>query len=152
MGAVLLGAALLGAGCGDDTRDRISGATDRARCMADGATDTFGGEVVDAVREAGGDVEALGDIASTKTTELRAALDGCVDVQQTLTDALLDAGLSDEQATCVATRALDDQEIIGPLLVTMVFGDPGISTAVAIAVKAGGPCLTSEDVDRILPG
>jgi hypothetical protein len=152
MGALLLGAALLGAGCGDDTRDRVDAAADKARCMADGATATFGGEVVDAVREAGTDVVALGDIASDKGGELRAALDDCVDVQRSLTDALVDAGLSDEKATCVATRALDDEQIIGPLLVTMVFGDPGVATAVGIAVKAGGPCLTAADIDRVLPG
>ena len=51
-----------------------------------------------------------------------------------------------------ARRWLDDEQIIGPLLVTMVFGDPGIATAVGIAVKAGGPCLTAADVDRVLPG
>jgi hypothetical protein len=156
LGPVLLGTALLGAGlaagCGDDTRERISGATNRARCMADGATATLGDEVVDAVREAGSDVGALGDLASAKGSELRDALDDCVDVQQTLTDALVDAGLSDTKASCVADRALHDDKILGPLLVSMVFGDPGITTAVAIAVRAGGPCLTAEDVDRILPG
>jgi hypothetical protein len=150
---LLLVAAFAAAGCGgDDTRERLSGARDRARCMADGATATFGGGVVDAVRDAGSDIDALGDIATTKGTELRAALDDCVDVQATLTDALMDAGLSDDKASCVAERALHDDEILGPLLVSMVFGDPGITTAVAIAVRAGGPCLTSDDVDRLVPG
>jgi hypothetical protein len=140
------------AGCGDDAQDRVAGARDRARCMADGATSTFGGEVVDAVRDAGTDVHALGSIASAKGGELRSALDGCVDVQQTLVDTLVDAGLGPDKAACVATHALDDQEILGPLLVTMVFGDPGVSTAVAIAVKAGRPCLTADDLTRVLPG
>jgi hypothetical protein len=150
--AALLGAAVLAAGCGDDDpRARISGATDRARCMADGARATFGPDVVDAVREARDDIDALGDIASAKGHELRAALDDCVDVQQTLTDALVDAGLSQGKAECVATRALHDDTILGPLLVTMVFGDPGVTTAVAVAVRAGGPCLDADDFDGILP-
>jgi hypothetical protein len=152
LGLALVAAGLLASGCGDDPRERISGATNRARCMADGATAALGGEVVDAVRDAGGDVGALGELASAKGSELRNALDDCVDVQQTLTDALVDAGLGETKAACVADRALHDDKILGPLLVSMVFGDPGITTAVAIAVRAGGPCLTAEDVDRILPG
>jgi hypothetical protein len=47
---------------------------------------------------------ARGDLAS-QGDELRGALDGCVDVEQTLTDALVDAGSSDAKASCVAARA-----------------------------------------------
>jgi hypothetical protein len=149
---LLVGAVLMGTSCSDDPRERLAGATDRARCMADGATATFGGGVADAVRDAGSDLVALGEIASGKAGELQDALDDCVDVQATLTDALVDAGLSEDKASCVAERALHDDKILGPLLVSMVFGDPGVGTAVAIAVRAGGPCLTSEDLARILPG
>jgi hypothetical protein len=148
---ILLGAGLLGAACSDDPRERLSSATDRARCMADGATATFGNGTAEAVRAAGRDLDALGEIASGKGTELRDALDDCVDVEATLTDALVDAGLSEDKASCVADRALRDDDILGPLLVAMVFGDPGVGTAVAIAVRAGGPCLTSEDLDLLLP-
>jgi hypothetical protein len=149
---ILLGVGLLGAACGDDQRDRLSGAGDRARCMADGATATFGNGTAEAVRDAGRDLDALGDIARGKGSELREALDDCVDVEATLTDALMDAGLSEDKASCVAERALRDDDILGPLLVAMVFGDPGVGTAIAIAVRAGGPCLTSEDIDLLLPG
>jgi hypothetical protein len=149
---LLVAIALTAGACEDDPRDQLAGAGTRARCMADGARATFGGDTVDAMQEAGRDLGELGGLASDKGDELRRALDGCIDVEQTLTDALVDAGLSETKAACVADRALHDDEILGPLLVAMVFGDPGITTAVAIAVRAGGPCLTAEDVDRVLPG
>ena len=144
--------AFFAAACDDDPRERLTGAGERARCLAEGARATFGGDTIESMQGAGRDLDELGDLASAKSDELRVALDECVDVQQTLTDALVDAGLSDAKASCVADRALHDDDVLGPLLVAMVFGDPGVTTAVAIAVRAGGPCLTAEDFDGVLPG
>jgi hypothetical protein len=147
---LLLTLALLG--CRAEATDRVRGVADGARCFAEGAGDSLGGSSLADVRAAGTDVAEIGSRLADEADELRAAVDGCVDVRATLVGALRDAGLSDQKATCVADRALEDDKILGPLVVNLLFGDPGIATAVAIAVRAGGPCLTAEERDRLLPG
>jgi hypothetical protein len=150
LAVLLLPIALLG--CRADATDRLTDMADGARCAADGARDSLGGSSLGDVRAAGTDIAELGSRLAAEAGDLRDAVDDCIDVRATLVGALRDAGLSEGKASCVADRALEDDKILGPLVVNLLFGDPGIATAVAIAVRAGGPCLTSEERDRLLPG
>ena len=68
-----------------------------------------------------------------------------------LIDAFSSAGLSEAQAECVADRALKDDKILTPLLVNIIFGDPGIGTAIAVAVRAAQGCVTADDLKRLFP-
>ncbi|HUP76038.1 MAG TPA: hypothetical protein VM282_23595 [Acidimicrobiales bacterium] len=73
-------------------------------------------------------------------------------VRATLIDLFEGTGMTNEQATCVADRTLEDDKILTPLLVNLVFGDPGVGTAVFVATRATRGCLSAADLARLFPG
>ena len=67
-------------------------------------------------------------------------------------DLFENAGMTSEQASCVADQTLEDDKILTPLLVNLVFGDPGVGTAVFVAARATRGCLSAADLARLFPG
>ena len=67
-------------------------------------------------------------------------------------DLFENAGMTSEQASCVADQALEDDKILTPLMVNLVFGDPGVGTAVLVAAGATRGCLSAADLARLFPG
>jgi hypothetical protein len=60
--------------------------------------------------------------------------------------------MTPEQAACVAHQTLEDDEILTPLLVNLIFGDPGVGTAVFVAARATRGCLSADELARLFPG
>ncbi len=125
------------------------GLADNARCVSDGAVTVLGDRLVERYRAAG--ITDSAELTTTQARALRASLDRCVSVQPVLVGALAGAGLSNAKATCVAERALSDDKAMAGIVLGMIFGDPGLTTVVTVAVRAGAACLSPADLQRLLP-
>ncbi|MEO5839765.1 MAG: hypothetical protein ABIQ73_09090 [Acidimicrobiales bacterium] len=125
---------------------------DNAACLSDEVTDRLGSRDVRALIDARGDLEATGDQLGAGLGQLREAVHSCVDVRATLIDLFESTGMTTEQATCVADQTLEDDKILTPLLVNIVFGDPGVGTAVFVAARATRGCLSASELARLFPG
>ena len=125
---------------------------DNATCLSSEVTDRLGMREVRALVAAGGDVGGRGDRLGANFGQLREAVTSCNDVRSTLVDLFENAGMTDEQATCVADQTLEDDKILTPLLVNLIFGDPGVGTAVIVAARATRGCLSAADLARLIPG
>jgi hypothetical protein len=125
---------------------------DKATCLSAAVTDRIGGDDVRRLIDARGDLEDAGDHVGAHVGEQREAVHSCVDVRDTLIGLFESTGMTREQATCVADQTLDDDEILTPLLVNLVFGDPGVGTAVFVAARATRGCLSADELARLFPG
>lgn len=125
---------------------------DKATCLSSEVTDRIGRSDVRRLIDARGDLEAAGDQIGAHLGELREAVHSCVDVRETLIDLFESTGMTREQATCVADQTLEDDKILTPLLVNVVFGDPGVGTAAFVAARATRGCLTAAELARLFPG
>lgn len=169
--AVALACSIAACGSTDDARTQLEGrlrkatnATkdgvpryvrelqDNAVCLSGEVTDRIGSDDVRALIDARGDLSEMTDSLSANLTELRGAVHSCVDVRSTLVDSFETAGMTNAQANCVADRALEDDKILTPLLVNIIFGDPGVGTAVFVAARATRGCLSADDLARLFPG
>ena len=124
----------------------------KATCLSSEVTDRIGGADVRRLIDARGDLGEAGDHIGTHAGDLRDAVNACVDLRETLIDLFETSGMTREQATCVADQTLEDDKILTPLLVNLVFGDPGVGTAVFVAARATRGCLTAADFARLFPG
>jgi hypothetical protein len=124
----------------------------KAACLSSEVTDRIGGDDVQRLIDARGDLGGAGDQMGTHVGELRDAVNSCVDIRATLTDLFESTGMTREQATCVADQTIEDDKILTPLLVNLLFGDPGVGTAVFVAARATRGCLTAADFARLFPG
>jgi hypothetical protein len=124
----------------------------KATCLSGEVTDRVGGEGVRRLIDARGDLGAASDEIGARVGELREAVHACVDVRETLIDVFESSGMTREQAVCVADQTLEDDKILTPLLVNIVFGDPGVGTAVFVAARATRGCLSADDFARLFPG
>jgi hypothetical protein len=125
---------------------------DKAACLSGEVTDRVGRDGVQRLIDARGDLSAASDEVGARVGELREAVHECVDVRETLVDLFESTGMTHEQATCVADQTLEDDKILTPLLVNLVFGDPGVGTAVFVAARATRGCLSADDFARLFPG
>src|SRR5688572_6188316 len=125
---------------------------DNATCISSEVTDRIGTRGVRDLIDARGDLGETGDQLTEKLGELRGALHSCIDVRATLIDVFEGTGMTNEQAACVADQTLEDDKILTPLLVNLVFGDPGVGTAVFVAARATRGCLSADDLARLFPG
>ena len=125
---------------------------DKSSCLSSAVTDRIGGDDVQRLIDARGDPGEAGDEIGTNVGELRDAVNSCVDVRETLIGLFESTGMTRDQATCVADQTLEDDKILTPLLVNLVFGDPGVGTAVFVAARATRGCLTAADFARLFPG
>lgn len=125
---------------------------DNASCLSDEVTDRIGAKEVRSLLDAHGDLTDAGDQLGANLGQLREAVHSCIDVRSTLVDVFESAGMTNAQATCVADQTLEDDKILTPLLVNIVFGDPGVGTAVFVAARATRGCLSPADFARLFPG
>ena len=125
---------------------------DNAACLSSEVTDRIGTRDVRALIDARGDLGEVGDRLGAGLEQLRGAMHACIDVRATLIDVFEGTGMTNEQATCVAEQTLEDDKILTPLLVNLVFGDPGVGTAVFVAARATRGCLSAADLARLFPG
>ena len=125
---------------------------DNATCLSAEVTDRIGTREVRELIDARGDLGQTGDRLTANLDQLREAVHSCIDVRSTLIDLFQSAGMTSEQATCVADQTLEDDKILTPLLVNLVFGDPGVGTAVFVAARATRGCLSAADFARLFPG
>jgi hypothetical protein len=127
------------------------GLADNARCVGDGTVGVLGDQLVERYRAAGADLSDTSALTAAKARALRQSVDACVAVQPVLVGALVQAGLPTDKATCVAERALNDDKALSAIMVNMVFGDPGLFTVTAVALRAGSACLSPAELTRLLP-
>lgn len=125
---------------------------DKATCLSTEVIDRIGGDDVRRLIDARGDLGEAGDQIGTHVGDMRDAVNSCVDIRETLIDLFESSGMTREQATCVADQTLEDDKILTPLLVNLVFGDPGVGTAVFVAARATRGCLTAAEFARLFPG
>jgi hypothetical protein len=125
---------------------------DNATCLSSEVTERIGTDGVQALIDARGDLGEVGDQLGAGLDEIRSAVHSCIDVRATLIDLFEGTGMTNEQATCVADQTLEDDKILTPLLVNLVFGDPGVGTAVFVAARATRGCLSAADLARLFPG
>jgi hypothetical protein len=125
---------------------------EKATCLSDEVTERIGRAGVRRLIDARGDLDEASDEAGAQIDHLREAVGACVDVRETLVAVFENAGMTHEQAVCVADQSLEDDKILTPLLVNLVFGDPGVGTAVFVAARATRGCLTADDFARLFPG
>ena len=123
-----------------------------ATCLSTEVTDRIGSKEVRALIDARGDLADTGDKLGDNLGQLREAVHSCIDVRSTLIDVFESTGMTNEQATCVADQTLEDDKILTPLLVNLVFGDPGVGTAVFVAARATRGCLSAAELSRLFPG
>ena len=134
-----------------------------ATCLSTEVTDRIGAKEVRALIDARGDLGDTGDQlgdeelpalkrAAQALGQLREAVHSCIDVRSTLIDVFESTGMTNEQATCVADQTLEYDKILTPLLVNLVFGDPGVGTAVFVAARATRGCLSAAELSRLFPG
>jgi hypothetical protein len=127
------------------------GLADNARCVSDGTVGVLGDQLVERYRAAGADLADTSALTAAKARALRQSVDACVAVQPVLVGALVQAGLPADKAACVADRALSDDKVLASIMVNLVFGDPGLLTVTAVAVRAGAACLSPSELTRLLP-
>jgi hypothetical protein len=131
-----------------------------ATCLSTEVTDRIGAKEVRALIDARGDLgDQLGSEelpaltrAAQALGQIREAVHSCIDVRSTLIDVFESTGMTNEQATCVADQTLEDDKILTPLLVNLLFGDPGVGTAVFVAARATRGCLSAAELSRLFPG
>jgi hypothetical protein len=125
---------------------------DNSACLSAEVTDRIGARDVRALIDARGDFAATGDQLGAGVGQLKQAVHSCIDVRSTLIDVFESTGMTAEQASCVADQTLEDDKILTPLLVNIVFGDPGVGTAVFVAARATRGCLSAAELARLFPG
>jgi hypothetical protein len=125
---------------------------DNATCLSTAVTDRIGSKEVRALIDARGDLGETGDQLGVNLGQIREAVHSCIDVRSTLVDLFESTGMTNEQARCVADQTLEDDKILTPLLVNLVFGDPGVGTAVFVAARATRGCLSAAEISRLFPG
>lgn len=123
-----------------------------AKCLGSEISSRLGKEDAQALLETKGDLSQAPDELQRSADKLRVAVQQCVELRPTLVGAFRSVGLTQQQAECVADRALTDDKILTPLLVNIIFGDPGVGTAIAVAVRASQGCVGPEDLKRLFPG
>ena len=123
-----------------------------ATCLSTEVTDRIGSKEVRALIDARGAFGDTGDQLGGNLIQIREAVHSCIDVRSTLGDLFESTGMTNEQATCVADQTLEDDKILTPLLVNLVFGDPGVGTAVFVAARATRGCLSAAELSRLFPG
>jgi hypothetical protein len=125
---------------------------DNATCLSRAVIDHVGSKEVRALIDARGGLGETGDQLGAHLGQIRQAVHSCIDVRATLVDLFESTGMTNEQARCVADQTLEDDKILTPLLVNLVFGDPGVGTAVFVAARATRGCLSAADISRLFPG
>ncbi len=118
-----------------DVHDEIGAATDTlvsaSECLADAARETWGDAALSdyGVMEGDVDSEQLLRALNGDVDELDRVVGSCVDIEDTLTSAFEGIGLSETSAACVTDVVVNDRQLRNGLLVQLVFGDPGVGTA-----------------------
>ena len=123
-----------------------------ATCLGSEITDRIGKQDAQALIDARGDLDKAGDEVAASAAKLKVAIGECIDVRDTLVETFAATGMTSEQAACVADQVMQDDNLLTPLLVNIIFGDPGIGTAVFVAVRATRGCLTPAEIARLFPG
>lgn len=154
-------------GPGNDVADHIataaSAAQDRApdyadalkasaSCLGKEVGDRLGSDDIKALLATKGDLSNAPEELRNQAADVHSAVAACVEIRPTLVAAFKSAGLDQGQSECVADQVMDDDKILGPLLVNIVFGDPGVGTAVFLAVRATKGCVSPAELARLFPG
>ncbi len=131
----------------DGVRDQIGATTDTlasaSECLADAARETWGDAALSDYGVMDGEVESeqlLGALDGD-VDELDQVIGSCVNVEDTLVSAFEGIGLSESSAACVTDVVINDRQLRNGLLVQLVFGDPGVGTALVAAARVGRACL-----------
>ncbi len=112
----------------------------------------MGSDDINALLATKGDLANAPDELRNQASKVRTAVAACVEIRPTLVAAFKGAGLNQTQAECVTDQAMDDEKILGPLFVNIVFGDPGVGTAIFLAVRATKGCVSPADLAKLFPG
>lgn len=154
-------------GPGQDVADHVSNAASAAKgkapeyantlkasatCLGKEVDARLGSEDIKALLATKGDLTNAPDELRNQAGKVRTAVAACVEIRPTLIAAFKGAGLDQTQAECVADQVMDDDKVLGPLLVNIVFGDPGVGTAIFLAVRATKGCVSAAELARLFPG
>lgn len=111
---------------------------EQAECLADGVVAEFGVERANELAETA-ESEDIEDVLSASEIETFSNLAvGCIDMRQIAIDSMLQSGLSQDQAECVAD-ALGDDDLQAMVSAGMSGGEADTSAVEAAALE----CMTS---------